>query len=95
MVSCEPLNRILDGKQISKEQTYEIFEFSKHNSDAIYKTANALRNLHKKNTVTFSKKAFFNLVNLCKDVCGYCTYKAEPGEQKASMMSKKNVLVLS
>ncbi|NDB63101.1 MAG: 7,8-didemethyl-8-hydroxy-5-deazariboflavin synthase subunit CofG [Nitrosopumilaceae archaeon] len=95
MVSCEPLNRILDGKQISKEQAYEIFEFSKHNSDAIYKTANTLRNLHKKNTITFSKKAFFNLVNLCRDVCGYCTYKAEPGEQKASMMSKKNVQELS
>ena len=41
--------------------------------------------------MTFSKKAFFNLVNLCKDTCSYCTYKAEPGEEKLSLMSKKNV----
>ena len=95
MVSCEPLNRILDGKEISKNQAYEIFDHVKHDAAELYQTANALRNLYKKNTITFSKKAFFNLVNLCRDVCGYCTYKAEPGEQKLSMMSKKNVRELA
>lgn len=95
MVSCEPLNRILDGKEISRQQAYEIFEFSKHNSDAIYKTSCTLRKTYKQNTVTFSKKAFFNLVNLCSDICGYCTYKAEPGEQKLAMMSKKNIQELA
>ncbi len=95
MVSCEPLNRILDGKEISKNQAYEIFDHVKHDAAELYQTANALRNLYKKNTITFSKKAFFNLVNLCRDVCGYCTYKAEPGEQKLSLMSKKNVRELA
>ena len=39
----------------------------------------------------FSKKAFFNIVNLCRDTCSYCTYKAEIGESKLSMMNLEDV----
>lgn len=95
MLACEPLNRILDGKEISKSQTYEIFDYAKQDTAELYKTANILRNMHKGNTITFSKKVFFNVVNLCRDVCGYCTYKAEPGEQKLVMMNKKDVRELA
>ncbi len=95
MLACEPLNHVLEGKEISKKQAYEIFDQTKNNTTELYKTASLLRNKHKSNNVTFSKKAFFNLVNLCRDVCRYCTYKAEPGEQKLSMMSKKNVRELA
>jgi 7,8-didemethyl-8-hydroxy-5-deazariboflavin synthase len=95
VLACEPLNHVLEGKEISKKQAYEIFDQTKNNTTELYKTASLLRNKHKSNNVTFSKKAFFNLVNLCRDVCGYCTYKAEPGEQKLSMMSKKNVRELA
>lgn len=94
MLACEPLNHVLDGKEISKNQAYEIFDHIKNDTAELYKTANFLR-AKKTNTITFSKKAFFNLVNLCRDVCGYCTYKAEPGEQKLSLMSKKNVQELA
>ena len=95
VLACEPLNHVLDGKQITKNQVYDIFEYTKQNQAELYKVSNTLRNKYKSNTVTFSKKAFFNLVNLCRDICGYCTYKAEPGEQKLSMMSKKNVQELA
>lgn len=95
VLACEPLNRILDGKEISKNQAYEIFDHIKNDATELYKTASILRNLHKGKTITFSKKAFFNLVNLCRDTCGYCTYKADPGEQKISLMSKKNIQELA
>ena len=49
---------------------------------------------NQKNIVSFSKKAFFNVVNLCRDTCTYCTYKADPGEDKLSMMSKQDILDL-
>lgn len=44
--------------------------------------------------VTFSKKAFFNVVNLCRDVCTYCTYRSEPAEPAAVMMSRRDVKAL-
>lgn len=95
MLACEPLNRILDGKEISKNQAYEIFDQTKNNTAELYKVASTLRDIHKGKTITFSKKAFFNLVNLCRDTCSYCTYKSDPDEQKLSLMSKKNVRELA
>lgn len=91
MLDCELLNHVLDGKEITETDAYEIFEIAKKEPFELYNTAMKLRNKHKQKTVTFSKKAFFNLVNLCRDVCDYCTYKSEPGQQKISMMNKKNI----
>lgn len=42
--------------------------------------------------VTYSRKVFINLVNLCRDTCSYCTYKKEPGDPLVSLMSPQQVL---
>ncbi len=95
VLGCEPLNRVLDGEEITVSDAYEVFSFASTNSSELYEAATILRNKYKKRTVTFSKKAFFNLTNLCRDICGYCTYKSEPGQPKLSLMSKKDVQVLA
>ena len=87
----EPLNKVLDGKKITKDDAYEIFSHSKYNSEKVFKVASKLRDIHKGKAVSFSKKAFFNIVNLCRDTCSYCTYKAEIGESKLSMMNVDDV----
>jgi 7,8-didemethyl-8-hydroxy-5-deazariboflavin synthase CofG subunit len=94
VLKSEHLNHVLDGKEITGEQAYEIFD-STENGIELFAAAATLRNRHSGRTVSFSKKAFFNLVNLCRDTCGYCTYKAEPGEAKLSLMSKKDVIELA
>ena len=95
VLNCEILNHVLEGKKITIEDAKEIFNISKHNPTELFNTAQILRNNNKKNIVTFSKKVFFNVVNLCRDICSYCTYKAEPGESKLSMMNKDDVLQLA
>ena len=87
----EPLNKVLDGKEVTKDEAQEIFLHSEYNSEKIFKVANNLRDQHKGKVVSFSKKAFFNIVNLCRDTCSYCTYKAEVGESKLSMMNIDDV----
>ena len=37
--------------------------------------ATFLRNRTGSKFVTYSRKVFINLINLCKDSCSYCTYK--------------------
>ncbi len=91
VLNCESLNRTLDGKKISQQEACEIFNVSEKESTELFQTAQILRKQNKGNVVSFSKKAFFNLVNLCKDTCSYCTYKAEPNESKLSMLSKNDV----
>ncbi|MBT5278965.1 MAG: 7,8-didemethyl-8-hydroxy-5-deazariboflavin synthase subunit CofG, partial [Nitrosopumilus sp.] len=91
VLKSEILNNVLENKSITRQEIIEVYENSKKNTNDLFLTAQNLRIKNKGNTVTFSKKAFFNIVNLCKDTCSYCTYKAEPGEEKISLMSKKQI----
>lgn len=86
VLNSESLNKVLEGKPVSFEEYVEIFEDSKSNPNELFATAYILRKKFKGNNVTFSKKVFLNIINLCKDSCSYCTYKAEPNEKKLSMM---------
>ena len=45
--------------------------------------------------VTYSRKVFINLVNLCRDSCSYCTYKKEPGDPMVSLMNPSQVLAIA
>ena len=87
----ESLNNILENKPVSRQDTIDIYQKSIENSNDLFLVSQSLRKKFKGNSVTFSKKAFFNIVNLCKDTCSYCTYKSEPGEAKLSLMSKQQI----
>lgn len=90
----ESLNNILEGKSVSRQDIIEIYQKAVENPNDLFQVSQNLRKKYKKDSVTFSKKAFFNIVNLCKDTCSYCTYKSEPGEAKLSLMSKQQITEL-
>ena len=94
MLNSESLNNVLENKVISRQDIMEIYQNAVEDSSELFSVAQNLRKRFKKDSVTFSKKAFFNIVNLCKDTCSYCTYKAEPDEKKLSLMSKQQILEL-
>lgn len=89
--NSEALNGIFDGKELSKDDVYQIYQKSLINPSELYNTAQFLRNKHKKKIVTYSRKVFLNIINLCRDTCSYCTYKSEPNQSKISMMSKNDI----
>ena len=91
MFDSENLNKILENKSVSRQEIFEIYENARDNPTELFSASQNLRKKFKKDSVTFSKKAFFNIVNLCKDTCSYCTYKSEPGEVKLSLMSKQQI----
>lgn len=84
----EPLCRILDGREPSREA---LLEAARSSTPELARAARALRDSRKGKTVTFSKKAFVSLASLCRDSCSYCTYKSEPGQEKLSLMSRAQV----
>jgi len=94
VLNSESLNNVLENKVISHQDIIEIYKNAVIDSSELFSVAQNLREKFKKDSVTFSKKVFFNLVNLCKDTCSYCTYKAEPEEGKLSLMSKQQILEL-
>jgi len=89
----EIIHKINESKEIKKEQIFELIEDVP--KQVIFETASKLRNEKKGKVVSFSKKAFFNIINLCRDTCSYCTYKAEPDDTKLSLMDEQTVKKLA
>jgi FO synthase len=45
--------------------------------------------------ISYSRKVFIPLTNLCRDRCGYCTFAREPGDGKAHTMTADEVLAVA
>jgi 7,8-didemethyl-8-hydroxy-5-deazariboflavin synthase len=89
----EILKKTLDGEAISKEDAYRII--NSEQTDLIASVAGNIRNRIKGRSITYSRKVFINLVNLCRDTCSYCTYKRDPSDKSASMMTPQQVLTIA
>jgi FO synthase len=57
--------------------------------------ASSLRDRAKGKTVSYSKKVFIPLTHLCRDYCGYCTFRADPKPGVAAYMSHEEVLAVA
>jgi 7,8-didemethyl-8-hydroxy-5-deazariboflavin synthase CofG subunit len=57
--------------------------------------ASELRDPRRGTRVTFSKKVFVPLTTLCRDYCGYCTFRRDPGEPGAHTMTPDEVIALA
>ena len=85
----EIIHKIDELKEITKDEILELAENAP--KEMIFHIASRIRDERRGRNVSFSKKAFFNIINLCRDTCSYCTYKAEPNDEKLSMMNKQTV----
>lgn len=54
--------------------------------------ARAARDRFKPGVITYSRKVFIPLTNLCRDYCGYCTFRRDPGQPGAHTMTPDEVL---
>jgi FO synthase len=46
----------------------------------------------KPGVITYSRKVFIPLTSLCRDYCGYCTFRRDPGQPGAHTMTPEEVL---
>jgi FO synthase len=49
----------------------------------------------KPGVVTYSRKVFIPLTNLCRDYCGYCIFRRDPGQPGAHTMTPEEVLAVA
>ncbi|HXH83206.1 MAG TPA: 7,8-didemethyl-8-hydroxy-5-deazariboflavin synthase CofG [Candidatus Tectomicrobia bacterium] len=57
--------------------------------------AGEVRDRGRGRTVTFSAKVFVPLTTLCRDYCGYCTFRRDPGEAGGRTMEPDEVVALA
>jgi FO synthase len=61
----------------------------------LLRAARAAKERFKPGVVTYSRKVFIPLTNLCRDYCGYCTFRRDPGEIGAHTMTPDEVLAVA
>ena len=63
--------------------------------DSLLSAAARLRDELKGRRVTYSKKVFIPLTNLCRDYCGYCTFRKDPDQGGARTMTPDEVIAVA
>ena len=86
------LKECLDGATLAPGDALLLSSVEGDEFAALLRAAAELRDRHKGRTVTFSPKVFIPLTNLCRDFCGYCTFRKAPGEEGARTMTLEEVL---
>jgi FO synthase len=92
MTMLQLLKECLHGKQLDRREAYSLTALDGDELTALLAAAARLRDLHKGRVVTFSPKIFVPLTNLCRDFCGYCTFRKAPDEVGAKTMTLDEVL---
>jgi FO synthase len=71
----------------------EIFELlKKYDTRSLCILAKTIRDNCKSGPITYSRKVFINLINLCRDTCSYCTYKKELSDFDLSILTRNQAL---
>lgn len=61
----------------------------------LLKEASRIRDARTGPVITYSRKVFIPLTNLCRDQCGYCTFARVPGDGQAHTMTPEEVLAVA
>jgi FO synthase len=79
---------------ISHARAVALIEAASDGLPDLLAEAAELRGRGRGRRVTFSKKVFVPLTTLCRDYCGYCTFRRDPGEPGAHTMTPEEVAAL-
>ncbi len=77
---------------ISQQSALTLLSSSDADLPGLLAAARAAKERFKPNVITYSRKVFIPLTNLCRDYCGYCAFRRDPGQRGARTMSPEEVL---
>lgn len=83
---------ILKGNALAETEAASLVDITRDGLPALCAAASELRDHGKGRTVTFSPKVFIPLTMLCRDFCGYCTFRRDPESAGDLYMSPEQVL---
>ena len=86
------LDELRDGLPLSREGACQLLRSLDDDLPTLLAIALELKQRFKPGVITYSRKVFIPLTNLCRDYCGYCTFRRDPGEPGAHTMTPDQVL---
>jgi FO synthase len=89
------IGRALAGERLLPADGYRLIAADGTELTAIMAAASLLRERGHGRTITYSRKVFIPLTNLCRQKCGYCTFARGPRDPIAHTMSPDEVLAVA
>lgn len=90
LTSC--LDELCDGMPLSRELACQLIAVADDGLLPLLAAAHSAKERSKPGAITYSRKVFIPLTNLCRDYCGYCTFRKDPGDHGARTMTPDEVL---
>src|SRR5918911_3716429 len=76
---------------LSVREAYRLIHSTGSELESLFQEAGALRDETKGKTVTYSRKIFLPVTNLCRDRCSYCTFRKDPNDPEAWTMTPEEI----
>jgi len=80
---------------LSREQANRAIGCSEKELPELLAAAVEAKQRFKPGVITYSRKVFIPLTNLCRDYCGYCIFRRDPGDPGAHTMTPEEVLQIA
>ena len=90
-----PLAAALEGRDLEDADALQLAASSPEDLASLCRAAAILRDRGRGLDVSFSPKVFIPLTRLCRDFCGYCTFRQSPAEAERFYMSPEEVLAVA
>jgi 7,8-didemethyl-8-hydroxy-5-deazariboflavin synthase CofG subunit len=81
------------GAGIEREEALALWDGA--SLEELLAAASEVREQGKGKTISFSKKVFIPITTLCRDYCGYCTFRKDPGQPGAHFMAPQEILAVA
>ena len=89
------LDDLRPREPISRDLALCLIRCSDNDLPALLAAARAAKENLKPGVITYSRKVFLPLTNLCRDYCGYCTFRRDAGKLGAHTMTPEEVLTVA
>ena len=66
--------------------------FKSDSLNSLMNQAKEIRDTHWGQEITYSRKVFIPLTNMCRDTCGYCTFVKDPNSPEANILNPEQVM---
>ncbi len=80
---------------VSREEALAFIRAEGPELEALFRLSGEIRERRTGCVITYSRKVFIPLTNLCRDVCGYCTFARKEGDPRAHTMTPEEVLAVA
>ena len=89
------MTSIPQSAPVTREEAVRLLHCSDEDLPELLAVAHAVKERFKPGAITYSRKVFLPLTNLCRDYCGYCTFRRDPGDPGAHTMTPDEVLAVA